>query len=177
MKARLFTIAIYNPIMTTAMPQPAFKATIKIDDLRGPEIAALLEEHMAGMRASSPACSVHALDLEGLRHPAITFWSAWDGAALMGCGAVRELDATHGEIKSMRTSAAHLRKGVAGQILAHIITVAQERGYQRLSLETGSTPDFAAAHALYANFGFTQCGPFGGYVVDPFSVFMTKVLA
>jgi putative acetyltransferase len=149
---------------------------IKIDDLRGPEIAALLEEHMSGMRATSPEASVHALDLEGLRQPEITFWSAWDGAALMGCGAVRELDATHGEIKSMRTTAAHLRKGVAAQILARIIQVAQERGYQRLSLETGSTPDFAAAHALYAGFGFNQCGPFAGYAVDPFSVFMTKVL-
>jgi putative acetyltransferase len=161
---------------TTPMTKPAFKATIKIDDLRGSAIAALLEEHMAGMRATSPACSVHALDLDGLRQPEITFWSAWDGAALLGCGAVRELDATHGEIKSMRTSARHLRKGVAAQILARIIAVAQERGYQRLSLETGSTPDFAAAHALYAGFGFTKCGPFAGYAVDPFSVFMTKVL-
>jgi putative acetyltransferase len=149
---------------------------ITIDDLRGPEIAALLDEHMAGMRATSPACSVHALDLEALRKPNITFWSAWDGAALMGCGAVRELDATHGEIKSMRTSAAHLRKGVAAQILARIIEVAQERGYQRLSLETGSTPDFAPAHALYAGFGFARCGPFAGYAPDPFSVFMTKAL-
>jgi putative acetyltransferase len=149
---------------------------ITIDDLHGPEIAALLDEHMAGMRATSPACSVHALDLEALRKPNITFWSAWDGAALMGCGAVRELDATHGEIKSMRTSAAHLRKGVAAQILARIIEVAQERGYQRLSLETGSTPDFAPAHALYAGFGFARCGPFAGYAPDPFSVFMTKAL-
>ncbi len=171
------TTAIYMHTMTTAMPQPAFKAIIKIDDLQGPEIAALLEEHMAGMRASSPACSVHALDLDGLRQPEITFWSAWEGAALMGCGAMRELDATHGEVKSMRTAAAHLRKGVAAQILARIIAVAQERGYQRLSLETGSTPDFAAAHALYAGFGFTQCGPFAGYTLDPFSVYMTKVLA
>lgn len=149
---------------------------IKIDDLRGPEIAALLEEHMAGMRATSPEASVHALNLDGLRQPSITFWSAWDGPVLMGCGAVKELDRTHGEIKSMRTSALHLRKGVAAQILTRIIEVAHARGYQRLSLETGSTPDFAAAHALYARFGFTQCGPFAGYAVDPFSVFMTKVL-
>jgi putative acetyltransferase len=163
--------------MTKAMTKPAFKAVIKIDDLCGPEIAALLEKHMAGMRATSPACSVHALDLEGLRQPAITFWSAWDGTALVGCGAVRELDATHGEIKSMRTSAAHLRKGVAAQILGRIIAAAEERGYQRLSLETGSTPDFAAAHALYVRFGFTPCGPFAGYTLDPFSLYMTKVLA
>ncbi len=159
------------------MTQPACKATIKIDDLRGPEIAALLEEHMAGMRATSPPCSVHALDLDGLRKPSITFWSAWDGTVLMGCGAVKELDRTHGEIKSMRTSAQHVRKGVAAGILARIIEVAHARGYQRLSLETGSTPDFAAAHALYARFGFTVCGPFAGYAVDPFSVFMTKPLS
>lgn len=149
---------------------------IKVDDLRGPEIAALLDEHLAGMRASSPACSVHALDLEALRKPEITFWSAWDGAALMGCGAVKQLDATHGEVKSMRTSAQHLRKGVAAHILSRIIEVAQERGYHRLSLETGSTPDFAAAHALYARYGFKQCGPFADYTLDPFSVYMTKKL-
>ena len=155
---------------------------IKIDDLRGPEIAQLLQAHLDGMRAISPEASVHALDLEALRRPEITFWSIWDnsregeGDQLCGCGAIKQLNAEHAELKSMRTAAAHLRKGVAAQLLTHIITAAGQRGLRRLSLETGSTPDFEPAHKLYEQFGFERCGPIEGYVADSFSVFMTKVL-
>jgi putative acetyltransferase len=147
------------------------------DDLSGGEIARLLSEHLAGMARHSPPESIHALDLAALRAPEITFWTAWDDEArLLGCGALRELDPTHGEIKSMRTSAAHLGKGVASAILAHLVGVAASRGYRRLSLETGSGAGFDAAHALYLKFGFEYCGPFGDYRDDPFSRFMTRTL-
>ena len=145
---------------------------IKVDDLTGPEIRTLLEEHLRDMHALSPPESVHALDLGALRARDVTFWSAWDGAALLGCAALRELDARHGEVKSMRTSRAHLRRGAARAMLAHVVAVARARGYERLSLETGSMPAFAPARALYAGFGFTDCPPFGDYVEDPYSVFM-----
>jgi putative acetyltransferase len=147
---------------------------VRIDDLKGPEIAKLLEEHLQGMRAISPPCSVHALDIEALRKPEITFWSAWDDGQLLGCGAMKELDATHAEVKSMRTATQHLRKGVAATLLQTIIDAAQTRGYQRLSLETGSTQHFKPAHTLYQSFGFKVCEPFGSYALDPFSLFMTK---
>jgi putative acetyltransferase len=150
---------------------------IKQDDLRGPEIAALLQVHLDAMFEHSPAESVHALDLNALRAPDITFWSAWDGDALVGCGALKERGPHHGEIKSMRTDAAHLGKGVGAQMLAHIIAVARERGYTRLSLETGPTEPFWPAHRLYARHGFETCEAFGGYdASDPFSVFMTLAL-
>lgn len=150
--------------------------TIRVDDLRGPEIFLLLQEHLQSMRLHSPPESVHALDIEALRQPEITFWTAWDGRALLGCGAIKQLDAAHGEIKSMRTVAAHVRKGVARQMLRHIVEVAQRRGYRRLSLETGSVAAFDPARRLYADFGFTGCGAFGVYLPDPYSVFMTKEL-
>lgn len=149
---------------------------IRVDDLRGREIAALLEEHLRELRGLSPAESFHALDLDALRRPEITFWSVWEGPQLMGCGALKELDAAHGEIKSMRTASPHLRKGVASRLLAHVVEEAKRRRYRRLSLETGSARAFAPALNLYASFGFTRCGPFAGYVEDSFSVFMTKDL-
>ncbi len=149
---------------------------IKVDDLAGPEIYALLQEHLAGMRALSPPESVHALDLAALRHPSITFWTVWDGADLMACGALKALDTTHGELKSMRTSAKHLRKGVAKALLQHILGEARNRGYTRLSLETGSVAGFEAARKMYSDFGFTVCPPFADYVEDPFSVCMSRVL-
>jgi putative acetyltransferase len=149
---------------------------IKIDDLRGPEIALLLEEHLAGMRASSPACSVHALDIDALRKLEITFWSAWENGELLGCGALKELNREHAEVKSMRTSSQHLRKKVASSILQVLIDTATSRGYKKLSLETGSQPVFVPARAMYASFGFVNCGPFEGYWDDPNSVFMEKVL-
>src|SRR5205814_8377599 len=112
----------------------------------------------------------------GLRRPEITFWTVWESGELLGCGALKELDATHGEIKSMRTAAAHLRKGVARSMLAHILAEARRRGYRRLSLETGSAEAFLPARRLYETFGFDYCGPFDSYVEDPFSVFMTLEL-
>jgi putative acetyltransferase len=149
---------------------------IEIDDLARPEIHALLDEHLQNMHALSPAESVHALDLDKLRQPGITFWSAWDDSRLLGCGALKELDPAHGEIKSMRTPAALRRRGAGRAILAHIIDVAHARGYEQLSLETGSHAAFAPAHRLYEAFGFARCGPFGDYRDDPNSVFMSMRL-
>ncbi|WP_062239106.1 GNAT family N-acetyltransferase [Fictibacillus sp. FJAT-27399] len=149
---------------------------IKADNLTGPEIARLIGEHLQGMELHSPPESRHALNLEGLRKPDITFWSAWEDGELLGCGALKELDRQHGEIKSMRTSAAHLRKGVAKRMLQHIMEEAKRRGYRRLSLETGSMKAFEPARSLYASFGFQTCKPFAEYIEDPNSVFMTKDL-
>lgn len=146
---------------------------IKIDDLTGPEVAELVGEHLQGMLLNSPPESIHALNLEGLRKPEITFWSAWEGKELVGCGALKELDGQHGEIKSMRTSASHLRKGVAKRMLQHIIEEAKRRSYRQLSLETGSMDAFEPARRLYASFGFQYCQPFSDYIEDPNSVFMT----
>jgi putative acetyltransferase len=146
---------------------------IELDDLSRPEIHALLSEHLRNMYALSPPESVHALDLDRLRSPEITFWTAWDGTLLIGCGALKELDARHGEIKSMRTPEALRRRGAGRAILNHIIAVARSRGYQRLSLETGSMEAFRPAQKLYASAGFSFCGPFGQYLEDPNSAFMT----
>lgn len=149
---------------------------IKIDDLTGPEVAELLGEHLQSMALNSPPESVHALDLEGLKKPEVTFWSVWEQDELLGCGAIKELDNQHGELKSMRTSSLHLRKGVARRLLEHIIEEAKRRGYRRLSLETGSMEAFEPAKRLYASFGFQYCEPFSDYIEDPHSVFMTKEL-
>jgi len=149
---------------------------IKIDDLRGPEIAALLEDHLHSMTLHSPPESIHALDLEGLRKPEITFWSAWENDELLGCGALKELDKNHAEVKSVKTASAHLRKGVAQKIMLHILEVAKTRGYTRLSLETGSMEAFLPARKLYEALGFTYCSPFAGYIEDDNSMFMTKSL-
>ncbi len=149
---------------------------IEVDDLTRPQIHVLLNEHLDNMRALSPPGSVHALDLDKLRHPSITFWTAWEGELLLGCGALKELDPQHGEIKSMRTPAAQRRHGAGRAILAHIIEVARSRRYQRLSLETGAMDAFKPAHSLYASAGFVFCGPFGDYNEDPNSVFMTRLL-
>ena len=146
---------------------------LELDDLSRPAVHALLNEHLQHMRTLSPLDSVHALGLDKLRQPEITFWTAWDGSLLLGCGALKELSATHGEVKSMRTPAALRRRGAARAIVAHIIDIAKLRGYERLSLETGSTESFKPAQALYAKFGFTWCGPFADYAADPHSVFMT----
>jgi putative acetyltransferase len=149
---------------------------IELDDLTRPEIHALLEEHLGSMRELSPPESVHALDLDELRSPDITFWSVWDGETLVGCGALKELDPTHGEVKSMRTPSRLRRRGAGRAVLAHIIEEARRRGYQRLSLETGSFDAFKPAQRLYESFGFSFCGPFADYIDDPSSVYMTKVL-
>ncbi|KRF13493.1 GNAT family N-acetyltransferase [Paenibacillus sp. Soil787] len=149
---------------------------IKIDDLTGPEVVALIREHLQHMASLSPPESTHALNLDKLKQPGITFWSGWEQNELAGCGAIKELDSQHGEIKSMRTSSSHLRKGVARQILEHIIEEAKRRGYQRVSLETGSMEAFDPARRMYESFGFQYCKPFADYVEDPNSVFMTKEL-
>jgi putative acetyltransferase len=149
---------------------------IVVDDVTGREMVALLHAHRQSMFAHSPPESVHALDLDDLRRPDITMWSAWDDGELLGCGALKALDATHGEVKSMRTATSHLRKGVARAILERIIAEARARRYARLSLETGSAAAFEPPRRLYAAYGFTPCGPFGDYVEDPYSVFMTRRL-
>jgi putative acetyltransferase len=150
---------------------------IRADDLAGPEIRALLEEHLAHMHSLSPPESVHALDLDALRRPEIGFWTAWsEGGELLGCGALKRIDARHAEIKSMRTAAAHRGRGVARAMLEHILAEARRGGYARLSLETGAEPAFAPARALYERFGFSYCAPFEGYVQDPNSVFMMREL-
>jgi len=150
---------------------------IRIDDLTGPEIRMLLEEHLRNMYELSPPESVHALDLAALRKPEITFWTAWSEGELLGCGALKALDRTHGEIKSMRTAMTKRRMGVGRTMLEHIIAEARARAYARLSLETGSMAAFAPARQLYERFGFTYCGPFADYIEDPNSAFMTRALA
>jgi putative acetyltransferase len=149
---------------------------IREDDLTGEKIACLLREHLQNMNENTPPESVHALDLEALRSPDVTFWSAWEGDALLGCGALKALDQRNGEIKSVRTDTAHRSRGVASKILEHIMKEAVRRGYERLNLETGSMPEFAGARALYERYGFEYRGPFADYVDDPNSVFMTKKL-
>jgi putative acetyltransferase len=147
---------------------------IRDGDFADPQVIALLRRHLAGMHEISPPESVHALDLSGLQRPDVSFWTAWDGDTLLGCGALKQLDGAHGEIKSMRTADAALRRGVGAALLTHILAAARERGLTQLSLETGSGPAFEPATALYRRFGFEACGSFGDYPRDdPFSRFMT----
>ncbi|GHH76646.1 N-acetyltransferase [Streptomyces sulfonofaciens] len=149
---------------------------IVVDDLSGQDVAEFLAAHVGQMRATSPPESKHALDLDGLRKPEVTFWTVRDGGILVGCGAVKELDPEHAEVKSMRTAPDRRRGGVASRLLAHIVAEAGRMGYRRLSLETGSAEFFAPARALYGKFGFTYCAPFADYTEDPYSVFMTRTL-
>jgi putative acetyltransferase len=158
---------------SSVLERAAPMITIKTDELQHPAIHALLTEHLENMHQLSPPESVHALNLEKLRAPDITFFTAWDGDQLLGCGALKALDPKHAEVKSMRTPVALRRKGAGRAILSHIIEVARQRGYERLSLETGSADAFVPAQRLYESFGFTYCGPFGEYPDDPNSVFMT----
>ena len=147
---------------------------ITVDDLSGPAVARLLQEHLQSLSAISPPESMHALNIDALRKPEVTFWSVWEGEELIGCGALKALDTQHAEIKSMRTASAHLRKGVASSLLQYIINEARRRNYRRLSLETGSTDAFEPARRLYVKFGFSLCGPFADYVEDPNCVFLTR---
>jgi len=156
--------------------EPRPRLRIIVDDLSGPEVAALLTQHLAEMHDNSPACSVHALDLDALRDPSVTFWSAREDSELAGCAALKELDPAHGEIKSMRTATHRTGRGIASMLLNHLIAEADARGYQRLSLETGTADYFAPAQRLYARHGFELCAPFADYVEDPHSVFMTRAL-
>ncbi len=149
---------------------------IIVDDLSGPEVAALLTQHLVEMYDNSPEDSAHALDLDALRDPNVTLWSAWEGDELAGCGALKQLDPRHGEIKSMRTATDRTGRGIASALLNHVIAEARARNYQRLSLETGASGYFTPAQRLYARHGFDICAPFADYVEDPHSVFMTRTL-
>ena len=150
---------------------------IRQDDLSTQEVQALIAEHLSGMHSNTPAGQVHALDIERLRVPEVTFWTAWLDDALCGCGALKELDSLSGEVKSMRTRAAFLRQGVGQAILDEIVRTARQRGYSHLFLETGTGPAFEAAHKLYLRNGFAWSGPFGDYTATDFNVFMAKELA
>lgn len=149
---------------------------ITLGNLSDPRIIALLRIHLAKARQESPPESVHALDLAGLQAPEITFWAAWDDALLLGVAALKQLTPDHAEVKSMHTAEAVRGRGVGGALVRHVIATARARGYSRLSLETGSMDYFRPARSLYQRHGFTECGPFAGYVLDPNSVFMTLVL-
>ena len=149
---------------------------IEVDDLSRPVVHELLREHLAHMHELSPADKVFALDLSRLRAPDITFWTVWNGDTLIGCGALKELSPTHGEVKSMRTPTNARGQGAGRAVLTHIVHTARERGYELLSLETGSHAAFGVAQRLYRSVGFEYCGPFASYVEDPHSVFMNLQL-
>ncbi|WP_412062417.1 GNAT family N-acetyltransferase [Rubrivirga sp. IMCC45206] len=150
---------------------------IRVDDLTHPAVVALVRFHRRDALARTPSVgSAHALGVEALRRPEITLWTAWDGDDVVGCAALHELDAGHGEVKSMRTAPAFLRRGVAAALLARLLDEAEARGYARVSLETGAGDGFVAARALYRRFGFVDCGPFADYPNDPQSVWMTLAL-
>jgi putative acetyltransferase len=150
---------------------------IQLGDFDNPAVQALLLRHLEGMRANSPICSVHALDWSGLQKPEISFYTLWNGQELLGCGALKELGDGAGEIKSMRTADAHLRKGVGERVLLHIMSEARTRGYSRLSLETGSGPAFDPALAMYRKHGFRNGDAFGGYASTEFNQFLHFDLA
>lgn len=145
--------------------------SVRTDDLTGPEIAALLAAHSALMEEVTPCGSCHYLPIEGLRIPEVSMWSAWDGDALVGCGALKEIGPDHGEVKSMHTAKAHRGRGVGRLILGVILDEARRRGYRRLSLETGSSGAFRPARSLYEKHGFVPCGPFASYGDDPNSAY------
>ncbi|MCF6288175.1 MAG: GNAT family N-acetyltransferase [Proteobacteria bacterium] len=149
---------------------------IKIDNLQGREVVELMQEHHRDMLNHSPPESVHALDVASLQASDVTFWSAWIEGELAGCGALKVLSSIHGEIKSMRTSHAYRRQGVAKCLLEFILIKAKNRGCQQVSLETGSMDAFEPARKMYEKFGFQYCSPFAEYAEDKYSVFMTKQL-
>lgn len=146
---------------------------VRKEDVTAPDVIALLLAHLKSMALHSPPESIHALNADRLRQPDVTFWSAREDGVLLGCGALKELNSRHGEVKSMKTSPQHVRKGAAKRILHHIIEEAKRRGYQRISLETGSMDAFLPARRLYEKTGFQYCGPFADYNEDPNSLFMT----
>ena len=144
------------------------------DDLSGDEIRHLLQTHFDLMRSQSPAESCHVLPIDDLRHPSIKFWSIWGENGLLGCGALKDLGHGHGEIKSMHVYEKNRGQGISRKILTHIIAYAKQNGFEKLSLETGSFAQFVPAQMLYRTFGFENCPPFGDYVLDPNSIFMTR---
>jgi putative acetyltransferase len=150
--------------------------TVRQDDLTSTEVQSLIAEHLSGMQSNSPPGHVNALAIQNLRAPSVTFWSAWLDGILCGCGALKELDRLTGEVKSMRTRSAFLRRGVGQAILDEIVRTGHRRGYSRLLLETGTGAAFEPAHALYRRNGFEWSGPFGEYTATDFNVFMSKVL-
>jgi putative acetyltransferase len=158
------------------MDQVAPDLRFEVDPLTSEAVRDLVATHLRVMRSQSPACSVHALEVEGLQAADITFWSVWIGPSLAGCGALKELSPTEGEIKSMHVRAEWRGQKLGAQILTHIEATARARGMMRVSLETGSQDEFEPARRLYASFGYVECGPFGSYVPDPNSTFMTKAL-
>lgn len=149
---------------------------IRLDDLSGEPTRALIAAHLSDMRSISPEESCHALDLSGLQQPSVQVWSAWVDGELAGVGALAQLDATNGELKSMRVADSHRGEGIGRAMLEHLIGRARQVGMSSLWLETGSTPEFLAAQRLYESAGFVRCEPFGSYVLDPYSVFMTRKL-
>ena len=156
-----------RPAGDTELSDTGFR--IVLDQLTHPQVIALVELHLRSAFENSPPGAVFALDLSGLRDPSVTLWTLWDGGELLGMGALKQLDAAHGEIKSMRTAPGQLRRGVAGTMLDHLLAEGQARGYRRISLETGSTEAFAPARALYERIGFTETGPFADYTDTGFS--------
>jgi putative acetyltransferase len=153
------------------------KVDFKLDDLSGPRIVEFLEEHIEDMKSVSPPESKYALDLDGLRMPDVTFWSAWEEEKIVACGALKQLDNSHAEIKSMRVFAARRCHGIASKLLSHLLSEASSRGYHRISLETGSIAFFDPARKLYEKFGFESCAPFGDNKENPNSVFMSLDVA
>lgn len=149
---------------------------IREGGLDDPAVIALIGAHLGDVRANPTPGSAQVLDLAGLKAPDVRFWSAWRDGALLGCAALREIEPGHGEIKSMRTAPDQLRRGAGAALMSHLLAVAREQGLRRLSLETGTTPAFEAAQALYRQFGFTPGEPFGAYRNDPGSLFLTRVL-
>ena len=154
----------------------SFPLEFRLDDVSGEPTRALIARHLAGMRANSPPESVHALEIDKLRGPDVTFWSVWLGEEIAGCGALKRLDARRGELKSMRVADAFLGRGVGRALLEHLIREARARGMESLWLETGSAAAFIPALRLYESAGFLRCGPFDAYTDDPFSVFMTRAI-
>ena len=153
------------------------RVVVAAGDLDDPGVVRLLADHLADMNATSPPESVHALDVSGLRAAGVSFWTACADGSVLGCVALKELDPVHGELKSMRVDAAARGRGLGALLLDHVLTEARRRGYERVSLETGSMPFFEPARRLYARSGFMPCPPFADYLPDPNSVFLTLDLA
>jgi putative acetyltransferase len=148
----------------------------ELDDLSGEATRGLIARHLAGMHANSPPESVHAFDVDRLRRPGVTFWSAWLDEHIAGCGALQRLDDQRGELKSMRVADAFLGRGIGRALLEHLIAQARAMGLRSLWLETGTTAAFTPALRLYESAGFVRCGPFEDYKDDPFSAFMTRTI-
>jgi putative acetyltransferase len=149
---------------------------VEVGDFSDPRVVELLREHVAGMHATSPPGTCYVLDLSGLQQPSVALFTIWDGDDLLGCGALKHVDTETGELKSMRTTSRHLRRGAGARMLAHLLEVSRTRGYRRVVLETGSGPAYEPAIAMYRKAGFLPCGPFGDYTPSPFNQFFALAL-